>query len=334
MKSNPMRIVLATGVMAWAGITHAAPPDFLAKWQIDSVIVGVHSSIPPTCVQPTANAVSTWNAVGANFLLFPDFIVSQPRVAEQTQAYDYKNVTIEDGTPQNPLAIMVARVRMNVTTKVLENADITVDKRRIGNNDPTQIQLSCSTADTVPPAQVDWESAILHELGHVVGINDSQSDIGCSMYFELGPGQKQRSLCADEKQVYIDGYKPFKIVSLANVTGPQNVSIPAQIFYEGIPRFPVQRKTKIIECASGWTCSDYNGAYSTYAASPLTFNFKCTNSSPLPTATFKWRTTLTDANGKVTNAVDHTSTCTRPAGTKAEGSDAVSGGINRVIITD
>lgn len=334
MRFRATRTALAIGAMAWAGIGHASPPNFLAKWQIDSAIVGIHSSIPPTCVQPTANAVATWNSAGANFLLFPDFIVSQPRVADQTPDYNHKNVTIEDGVPSNPLALMAARVTMNASTKVLQNADIVVDKRRIWNNDPTQIQLSCSTATNVPPAEVDWESAILHELGHVVGIDDSQSDISCSMYFELGPGQKQRSLCVDEKQVYIDAYKPFRIASLANVAGPQGVNIPAQIFFEGIPKFPVQRKTKIVECASDWSCSDYNGSYSTYTSSPLTFNFKCTNSSPLPTATFKWRTTLVDANGVTTNAVDHTSTCTRPAGTTQTRAVDVSGDIGQVIIID
>lgn len=334
MKATALRTALATGAVAWAGVTYATPPDFLGKWQIGSVIVGTHSSIPPACVQPTANAVKTWVAVGANLLLFPDFSVSQPRVATQTKDYNYKNVTIEDGTPQNPAAIMAARVKVDTTTKFLENADITVDKRRIANNDPTQIQLSCSTGPTVPPTQVDWESAILHELGHVVGLADGTTDISCSMYFELGPGQIQRNLCSDEKQVYIEAYKPIKILGLENVAGPQGVNIPARIFYEGMPRFPVQRKTQIIQCADGWSCSNYNGTYSTYASSPLIFNFKCTNPNPMPTATFKWRTTLTDANGKVTNAVDHTSICTRPAGTKAESSDVVSKGVNRVIITD
>lgn len=334
MKSQSLRKSLAIAAMAWTGLCDAAPPNFLAKWQINSAIVGIHSSIPPACVQPTANAVAAWNNVGANFRLFPDFIVSQPRVADQTPDYDNKNVTIEDGTPSNPLALMAARVTMNLSTKVLQNGDIVVDKRRIWNNDPTQIQLSCSTAANVPPTEVDWESAILHELGHVVGIDDDKSDISCSMYFELGPGQKQRDLCADEKQVYIDGYKPFKIVSLANVAGFQGVNIPARIVYEGIPRFPVQRKTKIVECASGWSCSDYNGSYRAYTDSPLTFNFKCTNPSPLPTATFKWRTTLTDAHGTTTNAVDHTSTCTRAAAARQESADAVSDGIGRVIIAD
>lgn len=107
--------------------------------------------------------------------------------------------------------------------------------------------------------------------------------------------------------------EPFKIASIPNVSGPQGVNIPAKIHYKGYPLFPVKRQTKIVSCAAGWSCSDYNGTYTSNTPSPLTFNFRCTNSSPEPTATFRWRTTLTDADGVVTNAVEHTSTCTTPA---------------------
>jgi len=96
---------------------------------------------------------------------------------------------------------------------------------------------------------------------------------------------------------------PFVIDTIPNVTGPQGVNIPATINFKGYPRFTVRRATKIVTCASGWKCSDYNGTYTSNVPSPLTFNFRCNNSTPLPTATFRWRTTLTDASGIFTNSV-------------------------------
>ena len=87
----------------------------------------------------------------------------------------------------------------------------------------------------------------------------------------------------------------FALTSIPNVSGPHNVSFQAQVFFQGVPKFPVQRKTKIVSCASGWTCSDYNGTYNTSSASPLTFNYKCNTSGSTPTST---------------NAIQHTSTCT------------------------
>lgn len=102
----------------------------------------------------------------------------------------------------------------------------------------------------------------------------------------------------------------FALTSIPNVSGPHNVSFQAQVFFQGVPKFPVQRKTRIVSCASGWTCSDYNGTYNTSSASPLTFNYKCNTSGSTPTSTFVWSTTLVGADGVATNAIQHTSTCT------------------------
>jgi hypothetical protein len=108
--------------------------------------------------------------------------------------------------------------------------------------------------------------------------------------------------------------EPFAISSIPNVTGQQNVDIPAKIFFTGYTHFPVKRHTQIITCATGWSCSDYDGTYTTSTASPLTFNFNCSNFDPLPTATFRWKTTLEGADGVISNAVEHTSTCTTKPG--------------------
>lgn len=102
----------------------------------------------------------------------------------------------------------------------------------------------------------------------------------------------------------------FALTSIPNVSGPHNVSFQAQVFFQGVPKFPVQRKTKIVSCAMGWTCSDYNGTYTTSSTSPLTFNYKCNVTGSNPTSTFVWSTTLVGADGVATNAIQHTSTCT------------------------
>ncbi|WP_408950201.1 S1 family peptidase [Lysobacter sp. Hz 25] len=115
----------------------------------------------------------------------------------------------------------------------------------------------------------------------------------------------------------------FSLDRIPNVSGPHNVAFQAQVFYKGVPKFTVQRRTKIISCPSGWTCNDYNGSYTSNTASPLTFNFKCTTTGSMPTATFAWRTTLIGADGATTNAIDHTSTCTAP--TVANSSNAAHG---------
>lgn len=332
MNLIPLRILLIAGTMAWMGLAQAVAPTASGHYVRASVISGMHNSVPPECVQATTNAITTWNTVGANFSILPDFFVTTPRAEDQTVEYNQAHITIDTGLFSEPRAVMGTAKDVNPTTKIISNADIRVDDRRVWNHDPSVEQLSCST---LPPTinQIDWESVILHEFGHAIGFEHDAS-LGCAMYPGGSPGTMQRTLCAEEKQAYIDNYKALRITSIPNVSGPQQVNIPAKVFYAGTPAFPVQRKTKIIQCASGWTCDDYNGTYSTSAPSPLTFNFKCTPTTSMPTATFKWRTTLVDANGVVTNAVDHTSTCTKPAGLLGDRPSGELKGINRVIITD
>lgn len=333
MKITTVQLMAAAIALACAGTASATPPVIFGKYGVRSVTVGFHSSIPTDCASASIFAVSEWNAVGADFDL-KTTNTPHPRYEDQTQTFDYQNVTVQDGVPSRPDAIMAARVKRNTTTGIIENADIIVDQRRINQAGPQPVdKLNCAGLNPTPVNEVDFQSAILHELGHVVGLEDVLDEPSCALYYSLASGVKRRALCASEKQAHIANYgKRFQIVSIPNVTGPQGVNIPAQIHYEGTPTFPVQRNTKTIQCASGWTCSDYNGTYSSTTPSPLTFNFRCSNSTSLPTATFRWRTTLTDANGVVTNAVEHTSTCTSTTGTK--GTNATPGGVNRVIVTN
>lgn len=131
----------------------------------------------------------------------------------------------------------------------------------------------------------------------------------------LDPAFRNASMKGVEKgyRLYRQGIpcRAFEITNIPDVTGPHNTDIPAQVHYLGNPQFPVIRKTEVVSCASGWNCGNYNQTYVDSTPSPLTFNFHCaTSSSSRPAATFRWRTTLTDADGVVTNAVEHSSTCT------------------------
>src|SRR5690606_40801860 len=82
----------------------------------------------------------------------------------------------------------------------------------------------------------------------------------------------------------------FDIDSVPNVSGPQNADIPSTVDFRGYPRFPVIRRTEVVECdpSGNWNCSDYNATYTDTQATPLTFTFRCNSGSGLPTATFRW----------------------------------------------
>lgn len=334
MITSSLPAVLATSLTIWGHSAFAAPPIITMQWEASSVNVGFHSSIPQACIYSSIGASNTWNAVGADFHLQTAGLGSHPRVSEQTRAFDERNITIEDieSLPENTL--MEARIRSELTTGTILNADIYVDRRYIQKTARFP-ELICTSAESIPTDRFDWESAILHELGHAIGFVEHTDNLGCSLHARLNAGELKRAPCAAEKQEYIRAYGlPFRILGLENVAGPQGVDIPARIFYQANPRFPVRRATRIVQCASGWECDDYNGTFTSQAPSPLAFNFRCTNPEPLPTATFRWLTTLTDADGAVTNGISHTSTCTRPTGavpnpSTRDASDAT----NRIIIS-
>lgn len=332
MESKLTRIAMATGLLAAAGSTFATPPLIFGKWDKSSVKAGFHDSVPTQCIEQTLFAATEWDQSGANFAFDVDIIGRHPRLLDQTQAFDFEHVTFEVGVPSDPNAVMTARVGSTPGTTTIVNADVVIDSRRLQTTPTTVLKLSCEGVTAPPADKIDFQSAALHELGHVLGYAHVPDDTSCALYGSLPPGVWRRGLCPDEKQAHINNYgKRFRIVSIPNVTGPRGVNIPADVHYDGTPTFPVQRTTKNIECPSGWSCSDGGGTISS-TPSPITFNFKCSTTNPQPTSTFRWRTTLTDANGVVTNAVEHTSTCTTT--TAAKGTNAILGGVNRIIVTD
>src|SRR3546814_18483794 len=77
-----------------------------------------------------------------------------------------------------------------------------------------------------------------------------------------------------------------------------------------------------VGCPDTWDCSSYNKMHTASELS-LEFNFHCAASPATPTATFQWKTTLTDADGVVTNVIQHSSTCTRTGlGSRAASSNS------------
>jgi N-acetylmuramoyl-L-alanine amidase len=104
----------------------------------------------------------------------------------------------------------------------------------------------------------------------------------------------------------------FKISNIPDATGPQGEPIPHQVHYQGYPQFTVKAKVEYVACQSGWTCTNFERTFTSNTPSPLSYSTICTVSSR-PSATFRVRTTLSDADGVTTAPVEHSYTCTTPA---------------------
>jgi len=99
--------------------------------------------------------------------------------------------------------------------------------------------------------------------------------------------------------------EPLKIVSIPTTTGKFRVAIPVPVTISGNPRFPIKFETQNVKCPSGWSCT---GKITTFTESPNnmvqpTYFFNVEDSKPA--ASFTWKSWITDADGVVSNVIEH-----------------------------
>lgn len=78
---------------------------------------------------------------------------------------------------------------------------------------------------------------------------------------------------------------------------------------QGHPRFPVTVVTVPVSCPSTWTCNNKTNSFTKAVDNVVTTTYYCDAPSTKPAASFKWKTTVKDADGVVTAAVEHMTSC-------------------------
>lgn len=250
VKSKHYHIALLAGIAAWSGLAQAQEtPELAYLWETTSNAVGFHESVS-ACIYPTIGAANTWNAVGAGYYFWTDSVANQPRVATQTQAYNYSHHTVEDKEiPDLNVPMQTAQTRTGQTLTTMINSDTYVDRARMSPLNPQRVGFTCTAGSTVPADKLDWQTAMLHELGHAAGFIDDHNITSrrCAMYYAKLAGENQRVLCDAEKQNYLKGYGlQFKILSIPNVTGPHNTNILAKINFKERRPFPYNDTLRIL----------------------------------------------------------------------------------------
>lgn len=115
---------------------------------------------------------------------------------------------------------------------------------------------------------------------------------------------------------------PFGISNIPDTTGPQNMPVPVEVHYVGYPQFAVKATVEVVNCPSSWNCVDFERTIADSVPSPLTYTVRCNAPSPRPSATFRLRTTLSDADEVTSDPVEHNFTCTPAAGSAPENAPA------------
>ncbi|AAM38123.1 N-acetylmuramoyl-L-alanine amidase [Xanthomonas citri pv. citri] len=102
---------------------------------------------------------------------------------------------------------------------------------------------------------------------------------------------------------------PFKIASIPTASGKFRVRFPVPVTLQGHPRFPVTVVTVPVSCPSTWTCNNKTNSFTKAVDNVVTTTYYCDAPSTKPAASFKWKTTVKDADGVVTAAVEHMTSC-------------------------
>lgn len=175
------------------------------KWKITPPKFYIVTNTHIDCDAPTRRAAATWSNAGANFS-FVDGGLRTQKVSE----FDPRDISIEAGAVYQDAVGQAERapyeewyVDGSVSRWYVLDADITVNENMMFN----EKVFHCGSANT-EPYKYDYESLVLHELGHVLGINDNSSDAAarCAMYYNLGNGITRRTLCADDVNAAIHFY--------------------------------------------------------------------------------------------------------------------------------
>lgn len=313
MRSFTATMAIAMTLIAGLGSTQAlagTPGTIGATWDAYGIGVGFHASVKNKCISPTVGAANSWNAVNAGFNINVDTASYHPRVAEQTQAFNYAHITVEDSLPVPGSVDALMWVQKTISgTDTIVNADV-YTLRSIGDID----QWLCYPSDgpvILDPDDVkwryDWRSAMTHELGHAVGFGHTTATDDmkvCVMYPYLAQGEFRAVLCASEKQEFIRAYGNHYSISVPDISIPVGTTGQIAIHYTKFPKFPLRGKLDVVSCGGG-TCNGGQRDF-TQQASPLKHPFTCNGTI---TFTTRYKYTMTAADGVSPPPVEFNITC-------------------------
>lgn len=184
-------------------------------YRAPSRAVKINLALPVLCDTNMSAAANTVNAIGANFQLTGTTQNYTSTYYDATQDPDFLNIQDASAmtsvmrtiswtydTPGTPDEAIDATVHVNADRLYYDENDT------VKSND-----LVCGTTTTSSNIgqRVDFQSAMLHEFGHVMGM-DHRTDGStgpCVMAQYLSVGQIKRAFCSDEKGL-MQGFYGFR----------------------------------------------------------------------------------------------------------------------------
>lgn len=175
--------------------------DISGKQTVGSKKLYIHSSIPSGCQYTVTNAAATWNAVTPKAqLVWTNYIA--------TRAWAYNTTTKKNAsTSSNNFDVQFEMGKLDDLNAMAQtyrrygaNFTIHTDADVIANIDKTAIFYCNPDSTRIPMTQVDFEYIMLHEIGHVWGLEhdtvNTNAIVAPPKYW--GPQSANRTLTAND----------------------------------------------------------------------------------------------------------------------------------------
>ncbi len=175
------------------GLVKAEVPTNTGRWAGSSQHVVIQNNMPAACDAPLMSAIGTVNGVGAIW----EFIHSS---TDFSTSYDTQIDTgltqIEDGVlPSDVPAQTVLKYSDSTETTIIGTAT-RINRNELFYGPDNSGDFSCT--GPLGLAQLDYQSIITHELGHVIGLNHV-SDPSEVMYPYVDRGSTKYYFQPDEQ---------------------------------------------------------------------------------------------------------------------------------------
>lgn len=190
---------------AWA----QSQPPIYASWYVNQMPVWIHYDLPPICDEPTYRAAATWNNVGAAFTLVTSnqYFYGTSILGGQR---DPSRINLEtsgalpDGKFMRAyLYVDAGQYDPNFGYHKIVDVDIYVNADYLYYTESGAGTHGFYCGISLPSHKLDYQSAMVHEFGHALGLDHYSFDVQdsykhCIMYRYLGTGAIRRNPCSAE----------------------------------------------------------------------------------------------------------------------------------------
>ncbi|MCR2834662.1 matrixin family metalloprotease [Parerythrobacter lacustris] len=173
------------------------------KYDRTNVTVNQNSGLSTKCRPAIARAVATWNGQSSPFT----YSYSTTATRSSLENGDDNNLTF-DYTSDTTMGTALAQTRYDnaISGNRYRDADIYINANRLfyttsSGDNIGEYFCPSSAGQTTPSNRYDFETVVLHELGHAFGLAHFSST-SCTLYASLAPGQQKRVPCSTEVGVF------------------------------------------------------------------------------------------------------------------------------------